>query len=476
MKQLKTIKINQTFDGYTIQDDMLVVPVVAVVEGVLNGEFVSISEFDPSKWEGIPLPVYHPQDSFGNYLHFETSGEDSMGEMKDVRIVDKKMLANLYLQKSKLENYPEVAQALETGKLEVSTGYDAYIKEESGVYNNKPYNGIQYNLIPDHLALLPKAVGACSWKDGCGAPRFNQGESMNKVRMNNWSEEAIKNNLLNESEPEADKRSLTANEMSFDDIRRNLYKALETAAVSDNVYDLWIADVFDDYFVYEDASGDLFRQNYARTEQGVVFVNEPAKAMLVKTYVTYTTNQNHTPEKGTFSMEKAKMVGLIINCKKNNFSEEDKEFLLGLEEAQLEKFVVEEEPTSVGNVSQQMEESLTSSDVQTIVANALKDFGQNLAKPASKEEIAEIVFNTMRKTQEDQEKDDLVSIITNTADNKLSKETLETLPLDALKNLAKDLDIEESVYMGGPVGVQNDEDLAVPPSIVLAANKTKEGE
>ena len=34
---------------------------------------------------------------------------------------------------------------------------------------------MQYGVVPDHLALLPRAVGVCSWADGCGAPRANEG-------------------------------------------------------------------------------------------------------------------------------------------------------------------------------------------------------------------------------------------------------------------------------------------------------------
>lgn len=54
-------------------------------------------------------------------------------------------------------------------RIEVSTGYFCQILDGTGVYKGKPYDGIQINLRPDHIATLPDEVGAGSWKDGCGA-------------------------------------------------------------------------------------------------------------------------------------------------------------------------------------------------------------------------------------------------------------------------------------------------------------------
>src|SRR5690606_20175922 len=51
-----------------------------------------------------------------------------------------------------------------------------------GELNGKPYTAKQVNLRPDHVALLPGEVGACSIADGCGAPRINsQAGAMSKA-------------------------------------------------------------------------------------------------------------------------------------------------------------------------------------------------------------------------------------------------------------------------------------------------------
>ena len=66
--------------------------------------------------------------------------------------------------------------ALERGdQVEVSTGYWADSEATSGVHQGRAYSAVQRHVRPDHLLLVPLGEkGACSWEDGCGAPRLNQ--------------------------------------------------------------------------------------------------------------------------------------------------------------------------------------------------------------------------------------------------------------------------------------------------------------
>ena len=169
-----------TFDGR----EHLVVPVVAVREGVLNGMLLLFEEFSayPSAWEGIPLPVNHPKKGSSpvsantpDILQSAVLGRFFNIELDEVQ---KSLKGEMWIDILKAQAHadgPEIIQRLEAGdSLEVSTAYFADLEDKAGVFNGKNYDGIQRNLRPDHLALLPHSKGACSWDDGCGAPRLNE--------------------------------------------------------------------------------------------------------------------------------------------------------------------------------------------------------------------------------------------------------------------------------------------------------------
>ena len=53
--------------------------------------------------------------------------------------------------------------------MEVSTGLFSEIEPKPGVFKGRHYKGVVRNLRPDHLAILPDSIGACSIADGAGA-------------------------------------------------------------------------------------------------------------------------------------------------------------------------------------------------------------------------------------------------------------------------------------------------------------------
>lgn len=61
--------------------------------------------------------------------------------------------------------------ALEAGRpMELSTGL--FTQNEpapaGATFNGRPYDYVARNYRPDHLAVLPDQIGACSLADGCG--------------------------------------------------------------------------------------------------------------------------------------------------------------------------------------------------------------------------------------------------------------------------------------------------------------------
>lgn len=163
----------------------IVAPVVPITEGVHNGEFISFEEiaFFPEAWDGRPLPIDHPKDKNGipqtanspEVLESQVIGQlFNVVARPDIRGIS----GELWIDVAKAGEVPGGASVLDRlqsgGQLEVSTGYFTLVDDISGEFNGESFVGSQRDVRPDHLALLPEDTGACSWEDGCGAPRINQ--------------------------------------------------------------------------------------------------------------------------------------------------------------------------------------------------------------------------------------------------------------------------------------------------------------
>jgi hypothetical protein len=164
----------------------LVVPVIALVEGVVHAmnaagpEFVSADEF-PSGWDGMPVFLGHPMRNgrpvSGNSTEVLKS---SVGTIFNSGVKDKKLT---------MEAWVDVARADATllkrlrasDPIEVSIGAFVETDTSTGEYNGKTYKGAWHNMTPDHLALLPEGhVGACSMDMGCGVRAASNPEGINQ--------------------------------------------------------------------------------------------------------------------------------------------------------------------------------------------------------------------------------------------------------------------------------------------------------
>ena len=158
-----------------------VVPAAIIVEGVLNGALFTRDEMEASVegWNGRPIPLRHPRGASGEYVGANDPavieqvviGQFFKAEMRGDRIV-----GEMWLDVGKIERLGGEAltalRRLEAGEvLEVSTGLWAEFTEQSGDWNGVAFQEIAKGIVPDHVALLPDEVGACSVADGCGAGR-----------------------------------------------------------------------------------------------------------------------------------------------------------------------------------------------------------------------------------------------------------------------------------------------------------------
>lgn len=160
-----------------------VAPVVAVVEGVLNGLLAPREEIGAyvDAWNGRPVPVRHPQRD-GEYISANSPDvveQVVIGQFYNAQFDTDRLKGELWIDVAKVSTLGgdalAVLERLENGQpVEVSTAYYCDVQETSGYHKGKFYEGVQRNMRPDHIALLPDEIGACSWAAGCGAPRVNQ--------------------------------------------------------------------------------------------------------------------------------------------------------------------------------------------------------------------------------------------------------------------------------------------------------------
>lgn len=155
----------------------LVAPLTTIVPGILHGSkgalFYPAEEVRRSAkdWDDIPLVVYHPTR---NGLPASASDpgvlrRQGIGFLHASAFRDKLVHEGWFDIEATRRVDPRVLAALERGEpIELSTGLYTDNEPSPGTHNGKPYDFIARNLIPDHLAILPDQVGACSLNDGCG--------------------------------------------------------------------------------------------------------------------------------------------------------------------------------------------------------------------------------------------------------------------------------------------------------------------
>jgi len=161
--------------------EYLIAPTVAIKAGVLNGELVTADEIGTHfhSWDGRPFVVGHPK----------ADGEDTsvndpallakmqLGWLFNTHFDDGALKGEIWVDVSRaklVDGGPEIVARLEGGRpLEISTAYFRDRDEKPGTLDGTEYEAVARNLRPDHLAALLDGEGACSWADGCGAPRVN---------------------------------------------------------------------------------------------------------------------------------------------------------------------------------------------------------------------------------------------------------------------------------------------------------------
>lgn len=331
----------------------LVAPVVMLVEGVHHGSkgkaLYTAQELStyPDSWNGVPVTIQHPSDSDGMPMSANAPRvieEQAVGRLFDVSYdsAQKKLRGEIWIDAEKTGRLsPELVEALASGKeIEVSTGHWSEDTLAPGTWNGEDYDAIVRHIRPDHLALLPGAVGACSWDDGCGVRR---NETPCTCQPAKGDAPAGKGKMIKELiQKLSGVLGFKADELSHDDLRSKLAAKLADSMPNNSHF---VRDVYDDNFVFEMSSllnpygsYELYRVGYTiDANDEVEMVGEPEKVREERSYVPLENSEES-------EMTKDETIGNLIKDPKNKFDETDRGWLRALPPERLAKFAVNEPP------------------------------------------------------------------------------------------------------------------------------------
>lgn len=485
-KRKKSVSVtNNTFQVFTSnftadltrKDTMegkeyLVVPMVMMVEGVHQGSSGPLYYPDeelskiPEIWNAKPVVVYHPEAN--GYSVSACSPEiltnRKIGVIMNTTYEDGKLKAEAWLDMDRIDGVDDrILPAIENNEMmELSTGLFTDIQDTEGEWEGEEYEGIAINYRPDHLAVLPDKIGACSMADGGGFLRLNITDDKTVIDITTMADDkGVKRFLVDNTEfVVRGVARFIDNEMSFDDTRQLLYSKLEASA-DKNDYP-YILDVFDDYFIYE-SNGGLLKRNYTIKKGIVSFDGLP---MAVKKEVNYVSVNERKVD-----MDKKKLVDSIIANEGTLWKEADKEVLMSMEESVLNKMIpVENEESAEEEAAEETaaeDETVQNEQVQVAEEKpvTLKEYIEKAPK-----EMQAVLTNGLRTYEA--EKKRLINVIMANDASTFTEDQLKAKDADEL-NIISNLMGSNKVLNPEPVNaldlsflgqaeVINNEDLGEP--------------
>jgi hypothetical protein len=346
--------------------------------------------------------------------------------------------------------------------MELSTGVFVDEDKTPGKWLKEDYNAVARNYRPDHLALLPDKIGACSIADGAGFLR-NEDVSLNESSFSNIS-------------------------TALGDAIRKRFKVSSGLA---EPMGPWVQDVYSNFVIFT-KDGKLWRLGYTTDDTGGVELDkgEPKEVKRVTEYRSvsgdFVANQNQEKEKAMTEEErKKKLVDALVG--NAGWVEEDRPVLMALPEKSLEKIKSAPTPTPAPTPAPAAA-APAPAPAATPAAVPAANTAPAPAAPtvvtaeqyiqAAPKEVRDVLTNSIGIYNE--EKQRLVDIIVANKNNSFTKEDLQNRPLGELKNLARLAAGTETAqrppanYSGqGPVPTGNaaeEEVLALP---VLNFSKSK---
>ena len=427
-------------------NEEIVVPVVMMVEGVHSGNHGSIYHSVDTLtsgvpyWENKPITLNHPQDDKGNFVPVGDVSADAwvIGLVKNARMEDNKLKADAHFDVQKLIALsPDVLEDIRNGKtMEVSIGVFAEEKQEDGIWNEEQYKAIALNHQPDHLALLPGEIGACSVMDGCGL-------SVNNEKKGGKTDVKVDLRLLNTN-------GMFASPIVYaEGLKERVEKVRTSLYARDSENEMhYLEEVFNDYAIFNQTVREgntykesLYKQSYTIGTNGEVsWSGSPTKVVREVKYKNINSNREETNmcEK---CKEKAKALVANVNT---HFTDDDLKWLEVMTEDKLDKLIPK---VVVTNKTVEVEKEVTTERALEVLGINKQQYEKGLE-----------IYNAKRTEV-------VQKILDNTKDI-WTKETLDEMKLETLEKIEKSIVKEDAtVYIG--VGLQsNATDDTVAPLYV----------
>ena len=419
-----------------------VVPMVMLTEGVhegSNGPLLYPAEElskTPQSWNLKPIVVYHPTMNGEGISACDpvVINNRKVGVILNTRFEGGRLKAEAWLEKPRSDTVDSrIMKAVESAEMmELSTGVFVDMEKGDGEWNGESYVGIARNYRPDHLALLPDQIGACSIADGAGFIRNQSaGEKLfGGVRS-----------LLR-------KLGIVANELSHSHIAGQLYTALNKRFnPSDSSGDFcYVEDVFSDFVIYFHKNR-FWRLSYTSSDTGVTLSDEaPVEVVRTTQYRTVVANSSpeQTPGQGqteTNNMNKKQTVDAIITAN-TGWQEKDRDALMALNEGQLTLIQNMQKPAATppatapaasAAVPPVVPAPVTTNSQPAPVVNKVVTIDEYIA--AAPKEVQEVLRNGM--TSYSEEKTRLVDALVKNTSNTFTKEDLEKRSLNDLRGMVR---------------------------------------
>ena len=497
------IQANKTYQIRTEQHqgmEHLVVPVVMMVEGVHNGSHgpllhlaTDLGRF-PEAWNGIPVVINHPVNEEGQNVSANSPDvidREIVGRVYNTRMEGSKLKAEAWLDVEKVKRVSMAALAAirNNDPLDVSVGVFTEEEDKPGHYRGASYESIARNHRPDHLALLPGGVGACSWEAGCGIRNNKQSEKGggNVMVIKEKVLPEVQNNI---SEDMLKTLSVTDNEAGYQELTGMVQSKLD--AMDDGSKAHYLVEIYDNRFIYKVSSpnngGKYYQRNYSiNTDGEVVFAETPVE---VRRDVSFTVlEEKKTPKlKRTIfndnsnkevQMEKtkcpdciAKVDALIANAL-SKFDEKDRDWLLTQDEPMLDRLVPNEPVVEKAPVVE------TNAEALQVLKNSLKtaeDFINIL--PAEMQDQMRSALATHKAQSANMVK----TILDNTAEGVWDEATLTGMDSATLVKVFNTIKREEETgtadyslngYIGTSTLNVNEENFLLPGNIVIDGKEEK---
>ena len=414
----------------------LVVPVSMMVEGVHNGShgpmFHSIAELGrfPDSWNGMPVVIDHPEINGVNVSanQPEIIEQQKIGSIYNTHVDGARLMAEMWIHEEKLRQLSStVLAALQAGEtLEVSLGVFTEEDETPGTWNGETYETIARNHRPDHLALLPGGVGACSVADGCGTCVNKATCVVNQKGGNNVNElefnKALKEFYVNQLNSNA--------EQGYKELVDSARQKIDSMDSENTVH--FLQEVYDDFLVYEVrqrvGGTKVYKQEYQYNGGAIELKGTPTEVRKKVEYIalaegsgrkrTRLINENKEVTIMAENAEKCtpcikKRVDALIAHESKKFAETDRVWLETFSEEQLDKMiptVVEKEVTKEVNVltdaqkaalayGEKLLKEKRENMIKGIQANATKEVWPDDVLANMEEGMLERVFTSVKKEE-----------------------------------------------------------------------------